>query len=128
MKRKVLWLLIFSLLSYSSAFAQDEADDEFFEDEEAIVDPADEFVPPPVPGDTSPRPRNFPRASGGPNMGGGYDNSGGGGGMSGSPDGAVVFRLVDPPAFKKPRPPTRIPLAIRQKVEEQLRKQEKLEK
>ncbi len=119
MIRKVLRLLLLSLLVFSHAHAQDDmGDDEFFEDEEAIVDPADEFVPPGNPNQNPPRPRPgaFPRASGG------LDSSGGtGAGGAGATEGEIVFRLVNPPQFRKPRTPTRIPYAIRKKVEERLK-------
>jgi hypothetical protein len=120
--KKVLGLLFLSLLIFQvPAFSQDEPDEEFFEDEEAIVDPADEFVPPVGPGDVnSPRPRPSPRPSGGfqnnqpaPS----YTDSNGAS--------SIEFRLVDPPAFKKPKSPTRIPYAIRKKVEDKIKKEDK---
>lgn len=125
MKRKVFRLIFLSLLSFSTAHGQDDmGDDEFFEDEEAIVDPADEFIPPNNPNDSSPRPRfggANPRASGGTGGAGGNDPAAGG--LGTTPEGAVVFRLVDPPQFKRPRTPTRIPYAIRKKVEERLKQE-----
>lgn len=124
MKRRVFRLLFLSLLSFSIAHAQDDlGDDEFFEDEEAIVDPADEFMPPGNPNDNSrpPRPGVFPRASGG--LGAGAGSEPAAGGLGATPEGAIVFRLVDPPQFRKPRTPTRIPYAIRKKVEERLKEQ-----
>lgn len=121
MKRKVFRLLFLSLLSFSVAYAQDDmGDDEFFEDEEAIVDPADEFMPPDNPNNPPrpPRQGGFPRASGGS-----AGNDPAAGGLGSTPEGAIVFRLVDPPQFRKPRTPTRIPFAIRKKVEERLKEQ-----
>ncbi len=118
MKRIFLILLVlFSALSFSLA-QEEELEDEFFEDE-PVIDPMDEPIsaPPTWESDegnnNSPRP-NLPRPSGG------FQNPSPPPSYSGS-SGEVQFRLVDPPAFKKPKPPLRIPPRIRRQVEDNLK-------
>jgi hypothetical protein len=115
----LILLVLFSSLSFSHAQDED-IDDEFFEDE-PIIDPLDEPISPPPTWEAddssnqSPRPGSFPRPSGG------GLNSGGGGNYTSS-GGVVEFRLVDPPAFKKVKPPLRIPPRVRKQVEENVKR------
>ncbi|MEK6555248.1 MAG: hypothetical protein AABZ31_08410 [Bdellovibrionota bacterium] len=123
---RIFLILVILFSSFSLSFAQDEdIDDEFFDDE-PIIDPLDEPIAAPPTWEaedqegSSPRPGgSFPRPSGG-----GFSGAGGINPpiYSGQP-GSLEFRLVQPPALKKPKPPIRIPMRIRKQVEENVKRE-----
>ena len=117
----LILVVLFSSVSISQnySWAQDEIDEEFFEEDEPMVDPLEEPIgaPPSWEGDPEsegPRPQILPRPSGG------FGSGPSSGGFSGA-SGDVQFRLVDPPAFKKPKKPVQVPNRIRKKVEDKVR-------
>lgn len=124
---RIFLVLAVLFSSFQFSWAQDEIDEEFFEDDEPIIDPLEEPLeaPPTWEGeDPSAQPAN-PRTNIMPRPSGGYP---GAGAAYIPPSGIIEFRLANPPQFKPTQKPVRIPERIRKQVEDNLKRQSKLDK
>lgn len=121
------------------AFAQEESDD-FFEEDEPPMESDFDYQPPPVtpggsPEETNrgapvpPRENRFGRPSFNSTNNNNNNSSNYGGGsssFSAPSDGSFEFRLVDPPEYKKKKSRLNVPNSVRGKVDAKLKAVEQL--